>query len=317
MRIITADRKQIESVPLPTDAAIISFADSAEQLAKLPDGAPALQIICDDAAEDYGQVRSPNIDQARSILDFVKQHAEREYLICQCEKGIGRSRATAAAIGRLSGGNPSIFLEPCTHNRKLYALLCAAGGKPLPAEPLVSMVVRCKYAPTRLAGFILAMQRQRHENWELIAVTDGEQWNWNAEADSRIKIISTDQAKGRWGHPYRQLGIDLARGEFLGLSNDDNYYVPGYFERMLLALTDDVDLAYCDTVHSYLGWDVQQPAGPKRGQVDLGGFLVRRSLTDQVKFTGMDWEADGRYVEDLAAISRKSVHVPYPLFVHN
>ena len=53
------------------------------------------------------------------------------------------------------------------------------------------------------------------------------------------------------------------------------------------------------------------------GLVDLGSFLVRRSLTERVKWPGDDQLADGRYIQALAAIARRVVAVERPLFVHN
>jgi hypothetical protein len=51
--------------------------------------------------------------------------------------------------------------------------LLSAAGMNLEIDPLVSIAVRIKYAPDRLKLFILSMQRQRYENWEVVAVTDG------------------------------------------------------------------------------------------------------------------------------------------------
>ena len=48
-------------------------------------------------------------------------------------------------------------------------------------------------------------------------------------------------------------------GEFIGLSNDDNYYVPGYLEQIVNALAD-ADIAMCEILHSYSGW-AAVPAG--------------------------------------------------------
>lgn len=158
------------------------------------------------------------------------------------------------------------------------------------------------------------MQRQRHENWEVVAVTDGP----NAAAgqlvaefnDARIRLIETEKPLGRWGHPYRQLGLDACRGEFIGLSNDDNYYVPGYVEQMLHAL-ENADLATCKILHNYFGWQVVT------GQ-DLGCWIARALLVCQVPWRGQDFTSDRDYIRALAAVAKDRVAtVERPLLVHN
>ena len=179
----------------------------------------------------------------------------------------------------------------------------------------MSISIRVKYAPDRLAAFIICMRRQRYENWELIAVTDGP----NTQAvevlrqmkDRRVKLVLTPRPLGRWGHPYRQLGLDACRGEFIGMSNDDNYYVPGYIEQMVNAL-DAADLALCPYLHSYFGWRVWKPG------TDLGSWLARASLVRKVPWTGDNHTADQKYVEELKRLARNRVAVVNrPLFVHN
>jgi hypothetical protein len=162
--------------------------------------------------------------------------------------------------------------------------------------------------------FILSMQRQRHENWELICVTDGPNIAAVRQVeeigDPRIRVIETGKRLGRWGHPYRQLGLDACRGEFIGMSNDDNYYVPGYIEQMLYAL-DDADLATCQTVHSYLGWQITE-------EVDVGSWIARAAIVKATPWTGQDHLSDQDYFQALASRARGSViTVKRPLFVHN
>ena len=149
----------------------------------------------------------------------------------------------------------------------------------------MSMTVRVKYAPDRLQLFILSMLRQRYENWELIAVTDG----YNAAAytmlhsfrDARLRMIQTNQVKGHWGHPWRQKGLDDCRGEFICMSNDDNYLTPVFIEAFVDAL-EDADLALCQCLHSYYGWAVSGGVGN-----ELGAWMARTVFVRKVKWTGM------------------------------
>jgi GT2 family glycosyltransferase len=178
--------------------------------------------------------------------------------------------------------------------------------------------VRIKYAPDRLKLFILSMQRQRYDNWELVAVTDGP----NEAAtrmvtetnDPRIRLIETEKRLGRWGNPYRQRGLDACRGDYIGMSNDDNYYVPGYIEQMLNALGGTADVVLCQALHSYSGWSVV-PAG---AGTDLGAWIARASLVRKVPWSGQDFSSDLDYLMSLLALAPGRVAtVARPLFIHN
>ena len=117
--------------------------------------------------------------------------------------------------------------------------------------------------------------------------------------------------RGRWGHPYRQIGLEACRGEFIGMSNDDNYYVPGYIEQMLHAL-ENADLAMCEVLHSNASWSVK-PAG-----IDLGSWIAAASVVRQVRRPGDEYTSDQDYLIGLKKIVQNRVAtVNRPLFVHN
>jgi hypothetical protein len=295
------------------------MADSQGQLAIIKDVThlvSRLDLIFNDTEDQFIGVHPPNAEIARAILRFIDQNRHVQNLIFQCQVGVGRSLAGLAAVLKINGQNNRAILAHGTHNRRLYReLLVEAGIVPEP-EPLVSMAIRVKYSPDRLKLFILSMQRQRYKNWEIIAVTDGP----NEEAarviaacdDTRFRLIQTDIRLGRWGHPYRQVGIDACRGEFIGLSNDDNYYVPGYIEQMIHAMDAGVDLVMCQLLHSHAGWQINPPGN------DLGAWIARTSLVRQVPWTGAEFDSDLKYLQALQAIAQGRVAtVLRPLFVHN
>ncbi len=318
MELFACSRKRIETTPFPGPSAVICMADSRDQLAVIKDAvnvAARLDLIFNDATEPYQAVHPPTLEDARKILRFVDDHSHLPRLIIQCEVGVGRSHAVLAALFKLRNLNYKQVLAEGTYNRSLYRQLLAAANLPPDPEPLVSIAVRVKYAPDRLKLFLLSMQRQRYENWEVVAVTDGP----NGAAarlvmdmqDNRIRLIETEKPLGRWGHPYRQRGLDACRGTFIGMSNDDNYYVPGYLEQMLNAL-ENADLAMCQMLHSYGAWAVS-PAGS-----DLGCWIARASLVRQVPWTGQEFTSDQDYIKSLVGLAKDRVAtLSRPLFVHN
>lgn len=311
---------KIERTDLPGPSAVVCMADAPSLLARIRDTrnvAARLDVIFNDSGEDFGLVRSATLEDARRILEFVERHkATVPHLVFQCQVGIGRSLAAYAAVLKLHGHDPQPVLQQGTHNRKLYRkMLEAAGIAPQP-EPRVSLAVRVKYGPERMQAFLLCMQRQRYESWELVFVTDGPNDAARAvvegAADARVKLVETERALGRWGHPYRQRGIEACSGEYLGLSNDDNYYVPGYLEQMVNALQrEDADLVQCAMLHSYSAWDVLEPG------FDLGSWIARSELVRATPWSGDDFFYDGEYLGRLKAGARRIATVARPLFVHN
>lgn len=311
-------RSKIETAALPGPAAVICLADSEGQLARIRDVANVvarLNITANDSSQSYGIVRAPTREDAEQILSFFQTHAGLPHVIAQCQIGVGRSQAVVAGLVKISGGDPRPIFRNGTYNKRLYRLIVEAAGVPVDPEPLVSIAVRVKYPADRLHLFLLSIKRQRHENWEVVAVTDGP--NTDAQAlveqlaDPRIRLIQTHTPLGRWGHPYRQIGLDACRGEFIGMSNDDNYYVPGYLEQMLHAL-DNADLAMCEVLHSNSAWSVN-PAG-----IDLGSWIARASVVRQMRWPGNEYTSDQDYLIGLKRIvQNRIVTVNRPLFVHN
>lgn len=325
MELRYCNRAYLESTTkLPSQAAILMMADEMGQAATIgdPDSVAMRHLLLfNDAAVDCGLVRRPTRGDARAIIAFYRDAVSQgvPMFIAQCQEGVGRSVAVIAALLRaraLQGNADAAVKEKelrCkgTHNRLLHRLLLEDMGVPVPYEPLVSIVARIKYNRECVDGLILSMQRQRWKNWELILVSDGPMMFELGCKDPRVHLIVTPEAKGRWGHPYRQKGIDAARGDWIGLTNDDNYYVPGYLEQMMLAAEDGAELVVCEMLHSNAGWS------PIAAGSDLGCFLARSELVRRVPFDGDAYTYDRVYLQKLVDLSSSTVAVKRPLFIHN
>jgi len=272
---------------------------------------------------NHPHLSPPVMIDARVILDFYKRVNKRfieggaEHFLAQCEAGVGRSQAVIAALMTIEGRNADEIFQVGTYNRKLYRLILDAAGIPWKKDPKVSIVVRLKYPLDRFDAFLNCMRRQRWDNLEIIAVNDGpcsmNLWDRHEESEGfSVKIIETPEPKGHWGHPYRQLGIDAATGDWIGLTNDDNYYVPGFVEQMVgAAERNNAEVVMCQVLHSYAGWGVTGVG------TDLGCFLAKRELVKETPWEGIDLKADRRYLQRLLNRSRNIAVVERPLFIHN
>ena len=276
----------------------------------------------DDISRPVNGLQMPTREHAKAAIEFAARHADKP-IVVQCDGGAGRSQAVIGAMSATYDTHLQI-LRNGTYNKLLYRLILEKRGLKVPEEKLVSMVVRVKYEWEKMQAFLLCMDAQRYSNWEVIVTTDGPaSYDIRALVESAtpaVRLVETSERLGQWGHPWRQNGLDVALrsfgGDYICMSNDDNYYVPSYLELMALELDRGADLVLCDQLHAYRGWQWQRTE-PRCGSCDLGCFMAKRELVAQVKWPGNDFAADGRFVEELAAKAGKVAHVDRPLFIKN
>jgi hypothetical protein len=323
MQITTCTRQILERSSLGPSVAVISMHDFGTPPPRVRTTCLEQLVLCvNDTVSPLTSGVMPNKEIAKAILDFAQKHQkDATVFVAQCEAGVGRSVAVAAALTKIWGGDPTPLLRRGTHNRLLYRLILeAAGEPPLPIQPLASIVVRIKYPVDRLQAFLLSMQRQRYTAWECVLITDGPRPDVReflaTAKPPNCRFIETPEVKGCWGYHYKQQGIDACQGEFIGLQNDDNWLCPGFLEQLVWALSDGAELALCDMVHSHLGWQHYQTS-PRPGECDLGSWLARTELVRKVAWPGTNFDSDGVFVQRMAEMAKRVVNVRRPLYVHN
>ena len=101
---------------------------------------------------------------------------------------------------------------------------------PLHSAPLVSIVVRTHKRKDVLRRTLQSLRHQAYENFEVVVVEDGEN---TAQAmieqefsDLPIRYYSTGTpvGRGRAGN----IGIEMAKGEYVSFLDDDDFYYPDY-----------------------------------------------------------------------------------------
>jgi len=204
--------------------------------------------------------------------------------------------------------------------------------KPVPGTPLVGIAAAAHVSADRvgaaLVGLVYALKAQTYVEWLLDVTHDGPadvhaaHWLTRTDAaDPRVTVTQTPARAQQFGHPHRQAAVErlLAAGcEWVGLTNQDNYYAPTYLEWLLHAgVVKQAPFVYCDCVHSHKLW-TPMPTRPKRGHIDLGGFLAHRSIVEKVKFDKFTFSGDADYITRLVqAAGGKTEKVTACLFVHN
>jgi glycosyltransferase involved in cell wall biosynthesis len=124
------------------------------------------------------------------------------------------------------------------------------------AAPLISIIIPTHNRPVFLANAITSVRQQTYGNWELIIIDDGSAAGCyealkRANQAAKIHWLRHDKAQGP-GYA-RRTGIEAAKGEYLAFLDDDDYYLPDHFQRLVanIATTDRMilrsGLIGCDT----------------------------------------------------------------------
>jgi hypothetical protein len=179
----------------------------------------------------------------------------------------------------------------------------------------LTIVVVAYRQPMPLLCLLASLASQSRQNFDVIVLHDG------PHAPSRevverfaamhpampMRYIETEQRHNDYGHTLRDMGIKMAQGEFLLVTNGDNGYGPRTLEYAFAAIEQDrLDLVMWDMVHSHAnpggtGAQANRPftVFPLRLRSDVGAFIVRTARARQVGFRDRSHDGDATYLEDL------------------
>ena len=200
--------------------------------------------------------------------------------------------------------------------------------------PVIEIVAVTWRQPGPLKVLVQCILNQTAPNWRLSVWHDGPDEDFAAlmrpfaeDADGRIRFACTEVRHRDYGHSLRARGLAEASGDYLLLTNGDNYYVPRFVELATEAAADRPDVILFDMVHSH-----ERPGGRplpayshfptefRRNRADIGCAVVRRDIAQAVGFRDRRYTADATYFEDIAALRGDALTVaklPRVLFVHN
>ncbi len=121
--------------------------------------------------------------------------------------------------------------------------------------PLISVIIPVYKVEEYLDRCVSSVVNQTYGNLEIILVDDGspdgcpEMCDAWAERDSRIKVIHKEN-----GGPgqAKNVGIDAANGEFIGLVDSDDYISEYMYEHLLGLMDGETDIAECKMIYTYV-----------------------------------------------------------------
>lgn len=165
--------------------------------------------------------------------------------------------------------------------------------------------------PDALRQLIACLRLQSDPRWELIVLDQTSRGACvlpivEAEKLGETRLVYEPVPRvGDIGQSMKLAYSRYARGEFLCFPHDDAYYMPPFVDRMLMTARDgQLDLVYCDWIFDRANNTVPYhywPGSPVFGRIDIGGFIVRKTV-----IVGGAWHDsiegwDGRMVERICA----------------
>ncbi len=192
-----------------------------------------------------------------------------------------------------------------------------------------------------LRVFVQSWLNQSDRNWILTVIHDGHDDEFvqimkyfAALEPDKIDYQCTDIRFNDYGHSLREIGLYSARGDYVLLTNADNYYIPKALEFINAALLEhkssNVDVVMFDMVHShdnpgrrklpaYSFFEVSY----KRELIDMGAAIVATDLAKKAGFSDKSFAADSTYFESVARKKNAGgeklyiIKIPSVLLVHN
>ena len=164
-----------------------------------------------------------------------------------------------------------------------------------------------------------ALLCQTYQNWELHLVHDGP-GHIDLPKDKRIKFTQTPARSANWGHSIRRDMLQAVTGDYVVITNPDNYLVPTFLEKMLAGFSKGIVATYCgQMVHNYIGHQVIQ-CSLKRGYLDCSGVMLKLAEAKAVGWNDVtSHSADWFFFNDI--INRYGHHsfamVQGCLLIHN
>lgn len=140
------------------------------------------------------------------------------------------------------------------------------------AQPLVSIAMPCYNAAKTLPMALASLLVQSYENWECLLVDDGSTDNpgdvVDRAGDPRIRLIQLGRNRGRG--VARQVALDHAEGDLLGMLDADDWFYPSKLTDQVGFLLDEpgavlvsAGMAIVGENDELMGVRCCGPAGPR------------------------------------------------------
>lgn len=188
----------------------------------------------------------------------------------------------------------------------------------------------------QLKVFVQSWINQTKDNWILTVIHDGPNEDFNLimkkykdEQPTRIDYLNTEQRFNDYGHSLRDIGLKNIQGEYVLLTNADNYFIPRAIEFInevfiehqpevvIFDMVHSHDMPGCRNLPAYSYFETKL----ERRSIDISSAIVKASLAEKVGFRDKTHDGDASYFEDIMKLKLPDglsfVKIPRVLFVHN
>jgi glycosyltransferase involved in cell wall biosynthesis len=178
--------------------------------------------------------------------------------------------------------------------------------------------------PEKLKVLLQSLIVQTNPNWIAHVIIDGLTTEYKEvkdmfQSEDRVRFSHLESPHNDWGNSGRNYGLDNSKEEYVVMTGDDNYYVPSFVENFLDQAKYGFDFIYCNLIHdmnkdSYIHIDSKLSVG----WIDIGSFMVRRSLIGDLRLNVDSYEADWLFVNRITKYGTNKIKkINKTLYVHN
>lgn len=122
------------------------------------------------------------------------------------------------------------------------------------------------------------------------------------------------------GHNTREAGIQAATGDWVYLTNSDNFLCHGWLHSVVQCCLPQYGMVIWNVVSNLWTWTAPT-AALSWGQIDLSSVLVRADIAKEVGFPGREYDSDWEYINACEKLCRQKRLLPIfireTLSVHN
>ena len=206
--------------------------------------------------------------------------------------------------------------------------------------PLIHVIAVAYHKIGELKVFVQSWINQSRPNWKLTIIHDGfddtfvdVMSEFKNKHPDKIFFECTPHRFNDWGHSLREIGLRSALGDFVLLTNADNYYIPKTLEiinESIYRSDAKPDVVMFNMIHSH-----NNPGGRnlpmysffevdfKINSIDMGAAIVSTKLAKAAGFKDKSYAADAYYFNEVykTQINQNKalnlVKIPSVLLVHN
>lgn len=189
----------------------------------------------------------------------------------------------------------------------------------------LSIIVPVYNASAYLRQCADSLLAQDLSEYEIIFVNDGSQDDslsilreYESGHPETVRVLDIDNGgQGR----ARNFALDLARGEYVGFTDSDDWTDPRMFSSLLAAAErEEADIAVCDCWRVTEEGPFYENATPQGHVMAASGSvwnkIFRRSLIGKIRFPEGVWYEDFSFSAKLLSLSSKTVFVPEALYYY-